>query len=118
MLDEIEQLLRQARPEPEPRFVRALEERLLARPRRRRARTLVVGLACSGGLAAVLLVLALAGALPLRLGSGRTVSADERCTTVIVRRAERQPIFMVGRAGDVHLRYRIELVDRAVRRCR
>jgi hypothetical protein len=116
MPTEMEDLLRSATPEPRDEFVLDLERRLLRPPERRRA---VAGGAALGILLALVVVaLGVAGTLPLRLGGDRPATATDSCTTVMVERTERSPEFVVGRDGELRLRYRQEVVRRPVTRCR
>lgn len=116
--DEVEDLLRSSRPDPRPEFVGQLEERLLAGARRRRPAATVRGLAVAAALTVVLVVLGVTGTLPLRLGGDQPATATKRCTTVLVDRTVRRPVFDVTRAGELRVRYRNEIVRSAVKRCR
>jgi hypothetical protein len=118
MPDDVDELLRAARPEPRAEFVRELEARLLARRAPRRPRTLALGLACAVALAATVLVLGVAGALPLHLSGDEPATATDECETVLVQRTERRPVLVVTRAGELRVRYRTAQVQRPVKRCR
>ena len=119
MPDEYESFLRDRRPEPRDDFVQALEDRLLAEPKRRRAgrRPLLV-LCAALATAALLAVLGVAGTLPLGLGSDEPVRATSDCATVMVEKTERRPVIAVGPDGELEVTYRNERVTRPVRRCR
>jgi hypothetical protein len=118
MTDEIEDVLRSRRPEPGSDFVRRLEADLMAGARHRRTPTVVQGLAAAALLAVTVVLLGLAGALPLHLAGERPATATQRCTTVLVKHAERRPTFVTTRAGDLRVTYRTQIVARPVRRCR
>jgi hypothetical protein len=123
---DVERLLRAARPEPRPEFVRELERSLIGRRPSRaerparvrpRLRVLVAGTGLVAGLAAVVVALAVAGLLPFGSSGGRA-EAGEDCTVTTVERLERHPHFVRDKRGDLHVRYRTEKVPRIVRRCR
>jgi hypothetical protein len=124
--DELEHLLRAARPVPPADFARALENALLPRPapvkwRDRWAPRWRLAVAATGSaiaLLAVAAVLGIAGALPFSVGAGKNAEAGQDCRTVMVDRRERQAYFVRGRNGRVHLRFRTALVRRPVTRCR
>jgi hypothetical protein len=118
MTDDIEELLRGRRPEPSADFVRGLEAELMARARRRRTPTIVQALGVAVALSVTVLVLGVTGALPLHVGGDQPATATQRCTTVVVERAQRRPEFVVTRSGDLRLTYRTQIVRRPVRRCR
>jgi len=117
--NDIERVLRAARPEPPAHFVYELEERLLPRPQApRRVPALFRGAAFVAGLAAVVAVLGVVGVLPFGLGADRTVNATDGCRTVMVQRTEKRPDFFVAKNGELRLRYRPQVVNRPVKRCR
>ena len=120
-LDDLERLLRAARPAPRAAFVCELERSLVGRPARkpdrRRLRVLVAGSGLAAGLAAVSVVLAVAGLLPFTSSAGRA-DAGENCRTVQVERSERHPYFVRGSEGRFEVRFQAERVPRLARRCR
>jgi hypothetical protein len=119
--DDLERLLRSARPTPRPEFVRDLERSLpLRRPPRERQRLQVAlaGVGLATALAAVAIVAALAGLLPFSQGSASRTQAKPNCERVVVERRERRAYFVVDRNGDIRVRYRVETVPRIVNRCR
>jgi hypothetical protein len=116
MTDEAEFLLRSRRPEPRREFVELLEDRLLAEPPRRQRLALIVCVVAAT--AALLVVLGVAGALPLGLGSDQPVRATDGCVTLMVDRTERVPVFVVDRDGKLRVTYRTTRVSRPERRCR
>lgn len=118
MSPEMENLLRSAKPEPRDEFVLDLERRLLRPPERRRSVALAGGTALGMVLALLVLALGLAGALPLGLGAERDATATYDCRAVMVERTERLPKFVVGRDGELRVRYRQEVVRRPMMRCR
>jgi hypothetical protein len=61
--------------------------------------------------------MSVAGLVPYTSG-GSPAEAEQHCRTVVVERMERRPYFTRGRDGEIHARYREELVTRFVRRCR
>jgi hypothetical protein len=113
---EIEELLRRSRPAPSAEWVSRTQSSLL--PERQplwRLPAVRVGSALAGGLAALLLVLALAG---VDLGGGdRDVRAVPDCPLVTVERTERLPVLVTGPHGRVHVERRKQQVKRSVRRC-
>ena len=118
--DDLERLLRRARPAPREEFLRELERSLpRPRPRRepRRFTVLAAGTAFATALAVVAIGLSLAGLLPFT-SSGSPAQADRDCTTTVVERDQRVPHFVRDRAGVVHVRYRVERRPQLVRRCR
>jgi hypothetical protein len=114
MTEEFESFLRDRRPEPRREFVDELEQRLVAAPRRRRGPLLFT---VASATAILIVVLGVAGALPLGLGSDEHVRATNGCVTVMVERTVRRPVFMVDRAGELRVTYRTEHVRRPERRC-
>jgi hypothetical protein len=119
--DDLERLLRAARPAPRPDFVRELE-RSLAPPRAERRRGRVrVALAASGfaaALATVAILLGVAGLLPLSSGGGHPAQAAPKCRTLLVERRVRMPHITRDRDGELTVRYHMRMVQRPVRRCR
>ena len=117
---DLDALLRRSSPAPEPGWVSGLEQRLLPPARRRgaswRLPQVRLGAAVAAGLAALLIVLALAGVGPLG-GDTPDVRAKEDCPLVRVSRVERVPVVVEGRSGDSVV-YRRQLVQRWERRCR
>jgi hypothetical protein len=116
--DEMERLLRAARPEPRREFVEVLERRLLPRRQRRRLPRAFAVAATAAALAMVGAILSVLGTLPGRLGGDRPANAKDDCKTVMVERIVRRPHFVVGRDGALRLAYRPERVRRPVQRCR
>jgi hypothetical protein len=118
--DDLERLLRLARPAPREEFVRELA-RSLPRQRtqrdHRQLRVLAVGWGLATALAVVTLALSVTGLLPLTSGSS-PAQADRNCKTMIVERSTREPYFVRRGNGAVQVRYRVETVPRLVRRCR
>jgi hypothetical protein len=125
-LDDLERLLRAARPAPPAAFVCELERSLAGRPARkpdsRRVRVLVAGSGLAAGLAAVAVLLAVAGLLPSGLlpftSSAGRARAGEDCRITRVERIVRRPYFVRDREGEFQVRFRVERVPRLVRRCR
>ena len=119
-IDDLERLLRAARPAPPAAFVCDLERSLAGRPARkpdrRRVRVLVAGSGLAAGLAAVAVLLAVAGLLPFTSSAGRA-RAGEDCRISQVERIERRPHFVRDREGKLQVRYRLERAPRLVRRC-
>lgn len=116
--DEAERLLLDRRPAPRPEFVRALEASLLARSRRRdRFRVLAAAGALSASLAAVTLVLSVAGLLPSGDRAGRSAEAGTECKTIFVVRHERRPVLVVGSDGEIRTERQVVEVRRPVKRC-
>lgn len=121
-MNRIEDHLRASRPEPDPEFAAGLEERLLERresrfrlPSPRHRGPLFAGAAAATAMASAALVLSLAGVGPLAAGEG-SVSADEQCHWVTVKRTERVPE-IVQRNGRTELRFSQRSVERRVKRC-
>jgi hypothetical protein len=113
-----ERLLRALRPEPRADFVRELEESLLANRRgRERFRVLLAGAALCMSLAAVALVLSIAGLLPGTTGGSRPVEAESPCKTTVVTSRERRPVLVVGRDGEIRTETRTVTVRKPVKRC-
>jgi hypothetical protein len=120
-IDDLERLLRAARPAPPAVFVCELERSLVGRPARKpdrgRVRVLVAGSGLAAGLAAVAVLLAVAGLLPFTSSAGRA-RAGEDCRIKRVERIVRRPYFVRDRDGEFEVRFRVERVPRLVRRCR
>jgi hypothetical protein len=117
--DDLERLLRTARPTPRPGFVRELERTLRPqRPERRRLRLVLAATGVATALASLVLVLSIAGLLPGSSNGSKPVQAAPKCRTVIVERRERRPYFVRLDNGELRVRYHMELVRRPVRRCR
>jgi hypothetical protein len=126
--EDAEDLLRRSRPQPRPEFVAELEEVLLrsVEPRRTRARRfpaifvsrrLVAASGFGAALAALLVTLNVAGALPLNAGGADDAAADRNCTTTTRWTLERRAVLKVGRDDKMHVTYRSTLVPRRVVRC-
>ena len=119
--DGLQRLLRAARPEPPPDFVRELERSLTRRrPVRRergRLRVLVAGSGLAACLAAITVALAVAGLLPIG-SSEEHAEADEHCTITMVERVQRRPTFVRDGDGRYQIHYRLERAPRLVKRCR
>lgn len=115
--EDMDRLLRAARPDPRSDFVDALERRILPEPRQRRTPRLVAAFSMVAALGSVLALLGIAGALPSLFRSERPASAKDDCRIVIVKRIERRPHFVTGRDGQLHLKYQRQPVRRPVRRC-
>jgi hypothetical protein len=119
-IDDLERLLRAARPAPPAVFVCDLERSLVGRPvgkpDRRRLRVLVAGSGLAAGVAAVAVLLAVTGLLPFTSSAGRA-HAGQNCRTKHVERIERHPYF-VRSDGELQVRFRVERVSRLVRTCR
>jgi hypothetical protein len=119
--EDLERVLRSARPTPRPEFVRELERSLPVRRaehQRRRLRVAFAGVGLATALAVVAIVAAIAGVLPFSSGSAHRAQAKPDCQRVVVERRERRPYLVVDRNGDIHVRYRVETVPRLVNRCR
>jgi hypothetical protein len=120
--DRLELLFQRSRPVPPAAFVHELEQRLLPECEPTRARRfrspLFAGGAAATGLASAALVLALAGGGPLAPGGGDDSRASEDCRFVTVKKRERVPLIVVDRDGQESVRYRVQLVERRVKRCR
>jgi hypothetical protein len=118
----LELLLQRSRPVPRAAFVHELEQRLVPRREPGRARwlrrPLFAGAAAATGLASAAVVLALAGGGPLAPGGGDASRASQDCRFVTVKKRERVPLIVVDRDGQPSLRYRMQLVERPVKRCR
>jgi hypothetical protein len=69
------------------------------------------------GLAAIVLALSVAGALPLNLGGAHRAAADRDCRMVTQWRLERQPQLEVTGRGRLHITETTVLVQRRVLRC-
>ena len=113
-LDDMERLLREAKPEPRREFVEAIETELLSERRRHRLPRLVAAGATVTALGIVMTILGLLGTSPARLGGDRPAKAKDDCRTVMVERVERRPYVAVGQGGDLRIRYRPERVRRPV----
>jgi hypothetical protein len=115
----VERLLREYRPAPRADFVRELEAELLARTRKGdRFRVLVAGAALCATLAALTLMLSIAGLLPWSIGSGDRARAGSDCVTTVVVRHERRPVLVVDADGTIRTEDRIVAVRKPVKRCR
>jgi hypothetical protein len=117
----LELLLQRSRPVPRAAFVHELEQRLpVNEPTRARQlrRPLFAGAAAATGLASAALVLALAGGGPLAPGGGDESRASQDCHLVTVEKRERVPLIVTDRDGQPSVRYRVQLVERRVKRCR
>jgi hypothetical protein len=103
-----------------------LEETLLPPPERTvrrerwspRWRLAFAACASAAALVAIGIVLGVAGALPFSAGAGRDAQAGQHCRNVIVERRQRVGFVVRDAHGGFHLRYRRELVQRPVKRCR
>ena len=115
--EDMDRLLRAAKPKPRSDFVDELERRILPEPRQRGTPRLVAALSTVAALASVLALLGIAGALPSPLRAERPASAKDDCSIVIVERIERRPYFVTGRDGALRVKYRRESVRRPVKRC-
>ena len=92
---------------------------MLSRSRRqRRFGALAAAGALSASLAALTLLLSVAGLLPWGLGHSRSVEAGSGCKSVTVVRHERRPTLVVGADGRIRTEKRVVAVHEAVRRCR
>ena len=111
MDEQVEQVLRASRPEPDPGFVSELEARLFPAPAPKRHRPLLAGIALAGGLACAALALSLAGVGPLG-GGDEGVQADSNCKFVTVTRVEKTPTVVDGQ-----LKLRDQPVQRRIKRC-
>jgi hypothetical protein len=112
--------MRAARPMPRPGFVTDLERTLRTRTAkrdRRRLRVAFAGAAFAVALAALLLVMSVSGLLPFTSG-GSPATARQDCRNVVTHPMERRPYFVRDRSGELHVRYRYEVVRRVVKRCR
>lgn len=118
---ELEGLLRAARPRPRPDFVRTLEASLPG-PRApvlpARWRLAFAACASAAALVAVVVVLGIVGALPFSAGAGKDAKAEQDCRIVFVERFERLPKLVRKRNGDLRVVHRLQRVQRAVKRCR
>ena len=104
--------------EPRADFVRELEASLLSRSRRqRRFGTLAAAGALSASLAALTLILSVAGLLPWGVGQSRSVEAGSGCKSVMVIRHERRPVLVVDADGKFRTEQRVVAVQKPVRRC-
>ena len=118
--DDLERLLRRARPAPRPEFVSELERSLPLRRRKQPRPRLTVALAGAGFaavLAALVVSLSVAGLLPFS-SSGHGAQAEQRCKEVVVERSQRVPQFVQDRRGNIRVRYHTKVVPRLVKRCR
>jgi hypothetical protein len=98
---DLEATLASLRPEPDDAFVAALESKLLGDPRTRRNRRWGYAIAAASSLAAVLVLLLLAGANPFV--SDSPSNASEICTATIVPDEVRQPRVVTGPDGTPHV---------------
>jgi hypothetical protein len=123
--EELERLLRAARPAPREEFVSELErclplhrsERVRPPRRRRRFRLAIGAVSLATGLAFVALLLSIVGLLPFGEGE-RPARAGRECRTVTVERRERVPVFVRDKEGNPTVRYELRTVPHLVRRCR
>lgn len=115
--DEAEAWLARARPTPSDEVVRHIEERVVGRTRRRasRSRVALAGLGFSGSLAAVIVVVALAGGGPKPGNDG--ADADEGCVTRQVTTTVRQGQIVAGPDGQARVVTTPQTVTKAVKRC-
>jgi hypothetical protein len=117
---ELDSLLRRSAPAPDPGWASALEQRLLPSTQRRaapwRLPQVRLGAALAAGLAALLVILALAGVGPLG-DNAPAVRAKDDCTLVRVSRVERVPVLVARPSGDTVV-YRRQMVQSWERRCR
>jgi hypothetical protein len=127
-MEDAEDLLRRSRPQPRSEFVSELEEALLrsVEPRRARGRPfptlhhprrLIAASGFGAALAALLVTLSVAGALPLSVGGADDAAADRNCTTTTRWTLERRAVLEVGAGKKMHLTYRSTLVPRRVLSC-
>jgi hypothetical protein len=118
----LELLLQRSRPVPRAAFVHDLEQRLLPEREPSRARLfrrpLFAGGAAATGLAAAALILGLAGGGPLAPGGGDDSRAGQDCRFVTVKKPARVPSIVADQDGRPSVRYREQLVERRVKRCR
>jgi hypothetical protein len=118
----LELLLQRSRPVPPAAFVHELEQRHLPERDPARAkllrRPLFAGGAAAAGLASAAVVLSLAGGGPLAPGGSDDSRASQDCRFVTVEKRERVPRIVVDGDGQPSVRYREELVERRVKRCR
>ena len=118
MDEELDALLQRCRPAANQSWLATTERRLLPRKQQQRgwwgAPQARVGAAAAFALAALLLVLTLAGALD---GGSEDVRAKGECDQVLVSRVERVPV-MVTSDGQSRVVYRQQRVRRFERRCR
>jgi hypothetical protein len=120
LLEDLERLLHRARPTPRPDFVRELERSLIPpEPARRppRLRLAIGGLGFATALAALAILLGVAGVLPNSSGTGRPAQAKPNCRTVVVKRVERTPYFTRDRHGQLQVRYHLRTRPHYVRHC-
>jgi hypothetical protein len=118
--EDLERLFRAARPTPRPEFVHDLERSLRlrrAKPDRHRLHVAVAAVGLASVLAALVVAMSVAGLVPYT-SDGSPAEAEQHCRTVVVERMERRPYFVRGRDGEIHVRYREQVVPRFVRRCR
>lgn len=115
---EVEAWLTRARPNPQDDIIDHLEARLVRRTPRRaaRARLTLAGLGFSGALAAVIMVVALAGGGPSAGKDG--AAADEDCVTTQVTRTVPQGEIVQGADGRARVVTSRQTVTTAVKRCR
>jgi hypothetical protein len=119
--EDVERLLRTARPAPPPDFVRELEARLPhARPARarRRPRALLAATGLAGALAVTTLLIAVTTGLPVGSHEQTPAQAKDGCRTIVVERMQRQATIRRGRDGELHVRYHQVPVPQRVTRCR
>jgi hypothetical protein len=123
--NDVERLLRDARPKPRPEFVEQCAAALFAeRPRvvvRRlppRVRLLLPAGGLAALLAALILILGIAGQLPFGLQGDGRVKAKSDCRTVVKVQRERRPVLAIDERGNIVVRHEVQLVRRPVKRCR
>jgi hypothetical protein len=127
-LSDFERLLRHSPPKPRAEFVDELERSLVRSVQPQRSpwasrwrlhpRRLVTAGAFAGAIAAVLVVLAIAGVRPFGTSGTGPAQADRECATVerVVR--VRRPILRVDSNGRPQVTYRVESVEQPFIRCR
>jgi hypothetical protein len=127
-LSDLEQLLRRSRPQPSPEFVRELGASLRKsvqgdllespRPRLHGARRLRLAFGSAVAIAALLLLLSIAGLRPFGTGGTTGAKADRECVTVQEWVLAREPTLVVADDGHLRVQYHTELVARPRVRCR
>jgi hypothetical protein len=128
-LSDYERLLRSSAPRPRADFVRELEQSLVRslepRPRatrwgswQLRSRRLVAAGCLASAVAAVLLVLSIAGVQPFGTSGTSPAQADRKCVTVERLVRVRRPHFRVDEQGRPQVSYRVETVLQPTIRCR
>jgi hypothetical protein len=127
-LSDFERLLRNSRPSPRAEFVRDLERSLVrsVQPRRQAARAswwrrsprLIAATGFATAIAALLLVLSIAGVGPFDNGGTTPAQADRQCSTVMKVVPVRRPVLKINEHGAPAVTYRVEMMPRPVIRCR